>query len=229
MFEHSPELYDLIYSHKDYEAEASWIRDALLQRRPDTRTVLDVACGTGRHLEALRRSFVCEGVDLSAQFVRIARQRSGVPVHVGDMDSLDLGRQFDAVVCMFSAIGYSKNLESAISGMAAHLHPGGVLVVEPWYTPEQWTAGFVQVLDREADGIRVVRMSHSGVEGNVSTMEMHHLVGTPLTVEHFVETHRMTLFGFDEYEAAFRRAGLSYELVEPGPFGRGALIGTGRL
>jgi SAM-dependent methyltransferase len=201
----------------------------VLQRRPDTRTVLDVACGTGRHLEALRRHFACEGVDLSARFVRIAGQRSGVPVHVGDMDSLDLGRLFDAVVCMFSSIGYSKNLEKAISRMAAHLQPGGVLVVEPWFTPEQWTAGLLQVLDREADGIRVVRMSRSSVEGNVSTMEMHHLVGTPLAVEHFVETHRMTLFGLDEYEAAFRRAGLSYELVEPGPFGRGALIGLGLL
>jgi dTDP-3-amino-3,4,6-trideoxy-alpha-D-glucopyranose N,N-dimethyltransferase len=225
VFERSVELYDLIYSDKDYEGEAKWVRDAVQKRCPDARRLLDVACGTGSHLAALQSGFASEGVDSSPQFVNLARKRSGVPVHQGDMDGLDLGKQFDAVICMFSSIGYSTNLDDAITSMARHLYPGGVLIVEPWFTPDEWMTGSVQVLVREDDGLRVIRMSRSSVEGRASVIEMHHLVGTSSTIEHFVEIHRMTLFGVDQYESAFRRAGLSYELVQPGPSGRGALIG----
>jgi hypothetical protein len=109
--------------------------------------------------------------------------------------------------------------------MSRHLAVDGVLIVEPWFTPPDWVQGHIHVLDAQADGLRVVRMSHSGLEGNVAVMDMHHLVGTSSGVDHFTEVHRMTLFTFEEYEAAFRSAGLSFVLDRPGPFGRGALIG----
>ncbi|MEY2423898.1 MAG: dTDP-3-amino-3,4,6-trideoxy-alpha-D-glucopyranose N,N-dimethyltransferase [Acidimicrobiaceae bacterium] len=225
MFDRTTDLYDLAYAHKDYAQESAWVRDAVRARVPEARTLLDVACGTGKHLEHLRNDFVCQGLDVEARFVEIAAERSNVPVHVADMDDFDLGERFDAVICLFSAIGYSRDLPAAIASMARHVSPGGVLVIEPWFTPDEWLPGHLHVLDHEADGVRLIRMSHSGIDGNVATMEMHHLVGTASGVEHLVDTHRMTLFTLDEYEAGFRRAGLSYELDHPGPFGRGALIG----
>jgi SAM-dependent methyltransferase len=225
VFDRTTDLYDLAYAHKDYAQESAWVRDAVRARVPEARTLLDVACGTGKHLEHLRNDFVCQGLDVEARFVEIAAERSNVPVHVADMDDFDLGERFDAVICLFSAIGYSRDLPAAIASMARHVSPGGVLVIEPWFTPDEWLPGHLHVLDHEADGVRLIRMSHSGIDGNVATMEMHHLVGTASGVEHLVDTHRMTLFTLDEYEAGFRRAGLSYELDHPGPFGRGALIG----
>jgi SAM-dependent methyltransferase len=225
VFERTTDLYDLAYSHKDYAQESAWVRDAIRTRVPEARTLLDVACGTGKHLEHLRDDFVCQGLDLDPRFLAIAADRSKVPVHGGDMDDFDLGSRFDAVVCLFSAIGYSRDLPGAIASMARHLSPGGVLIVEPWFTPDEWLPGHIHVLDHEADGVRLIRMSHSGIDGTVATMEMHHLVGTSSGVEHIVDTHRMTLFTHGEYESAFVGAGLTYELDRPGPFGRGALIG----
>ncbi len=225
MFERSVDLYDLVYSHKDYDAEAAWVRDAVRSRVPRARTLLDAACGTGLHIKGLLNEFACQGLDINPRFVATAAERTGVPVHLGDMDSFHLDQRFDAVTCMFSSIGYSKNLKAAIRSMARHLTPTGVLIVEPWFTPDQWVTGSLQVLDHERGGMRVVRMSHSGRDGNKSVMTMHHVVGTSSGVEHFVETHRMTLYTLDEYESAFTAAGLSFELDQPGPFSRGALIG----
>ncbi|MEY2448926.1 MAG: hypothetical protein QOH79_2402 [Acidimicrobiaceae bacterium] len=225
MFDRTTDLYDLTYAHKDYAQESAWVRDAVRARVPEARTLLDVACGTGKHLEQLRNDFVCQGLDIDARFVAIAANRSKVPIHVADMDEFDLGERFDAVICLFSAIGYSRDLPAAIASMARHVSPGGVLIIEPWFTPDEWLPGHLHVLDHEADGVRLIRMSHSGIDGNIATMEMHHLVGTASGVEHLVDTHRMTLFTLDEYEAGFRSAGLSCELDHPGPFGRGALIG----
>jgi SAM-dependent methyltransferase len=225
VFERTTDLYDLAYSFKDYARESTWVRNAVRTRLPEARTLLDVACGTGKHLECLTDDFLCQGLDIDARFVAIAAERSTVPIHVGDMDDFDLGEHFDAVICLFSAIGYSRDLPAAIASMARHLAAEGVLIVEPWFTPDEWLPGHVQVLDHEADGVRLIRMSHSGLDGNVAIMEMHHLVGTSSGVEHIVDTHRMTLFTLNDYEAAFRGAGLTYEHDQPGPFGRGALIG----
>jgi len=225
MFEKSAHLYDLAYSFKDYAAESAWVRSAIRSRVPEARSLLDVACGTGKHLEQLRDDFTCQGLDLNPELAEIAQERTGIKVHGASMDSFDIGERFDAVVCLFSSIGYSNDLPGAISSMAHHLNPGGVLIVEPWLRPDQWIAGHVQVLDQEADGIRLLRMTTSWVEGSQSVLDMHYLVGSPSGIEHLVETHRLTLFSLAEYQSAFLASGLMFEFDQDGPIGRGALIG----
>ena len=46
-----PHLYDAFYSHKDYEGESARVTELVVERNPGARTLLDVACGTGKHLE----------------------------------------------------------------------------------------------------------------------------------------------------------------------------------
>jgi SAM-dependent methyltransferase len=219
-------LYDLTYAHKDYAAESAWVTDAVRSRAPAARTLLDVACGTGAHLEHLRQDFDAQGLDLLDEFVATASSRTGVPVHQGDMVDFELGSRFDAVVCLFSAIGYVSDLDAAIASMARHLATDGVLVVEPWFTPDQWLDRHIHVLDNERDGQRLLRMTHSTVDGNRSIMEFHYLIGSVDGIEHRTEVHHMTLFTDDEYRAAFGAAGLDVELDQPGPSGRGAYVGT---
>ena len=138
MFTKSAAFYDALYSFKDYPGEAERLHALIQERTPPAsapRTLLDVACGTGHHLQYLRRWYTVEGVDLDAGLLDLARQRlPDVPLHQRDMADFDLGRRFDAVVCLFSAIGYVKTadrLRRAVACLAAHVAPGGVLVVEP--------------------------------------------------------------------------------------------------
>ena len=104
---------------------------------PQARSLLDVACGTGKHLEHLGDEFDCEGLDLNPEFVKLAQQRTGVRVHSASMDAFDIEERFDAVVCLFSSIGYTSDLPGAIGSMARHLNPDGVLIIEPWLRPDQ--------------------------------------------------------------------------------------------
>ena len=54
MFSRSARLYDAIYgSIRDYPREAAELDRLIQERRPGARTLLDVACGTGAHLEHL--------------------------------------------------------------------------------------------------------------------------------------------------------------------------------
>jgi SAM-dependent methyltransferase len=157
--------------------------------------------------------------------VDLAQQRTGIRVHRASIDLFHIDQKFDAVVCLFSSIGYTSDLPGAIGSMARHLNPGGVLVVEPWLRPDQWVAGHMQVSNQEADGLHLVRMTTSRVDESQCILEMHYLVGSPSGIEHLIETHRLTLFSLAEYESAFLSSDLTFEFDLDGPTGRGALIG----
>src|SRR5947199_1128392 len=142
----------------------------------------------------------------------VARQRlPAVSFHEGDMASFDLGKRFDAVVCMFSSIGYVKTeerLRSAAASMARHLEPGGVLIVEPWLEPDQWDLDHVGGVFVDEPQLKISRLSKPERDGDISAVEFHYLVGRPREVDHFTERHELGLFTVEQHVEAFRAAGL---------------------
>lgn len=230
-------VYDLIYGAgigKDYAKEAGELAALIRERRPAASSLLDVACGTGMHLLHLRDHFdEVAGVELSPQMAAIAASRLGssVEVNVADMREFGLGRRFDAVTCLFSSIGYvqsSEELDRTLERFAAHLSPGGVLVVEPWFSPETWQAGTVHDDRAEQDGHTVVRVSYSGLteDGKKSLADMNYLYGEPdVGVRYWRDVHVMSLFTDDEYLDAFAAAGFGpVELVPGWRAGRDRLV-----
>jgi SAM-dependent methyltransferase len=232
MFRHTARLYDLLYeaSGKDYAQESSDL-DALIQtHRLGARSLLDVACGTGGHLRHLRDRYDTTGVDIDPGMLGEAqRNLPEVTLVEADMRTLSLDRTFDAVVCLFSSIGYLRSpeeLDQAVGAMAGHLSPGGVLIIDGWIRPDAWiSGGTTQVTVASSDEVEVVRMSRSERQGDKTYLEMHHLVGTPEGIEHLVDHHELTLFTPGDYETAFRLSGLTVDTVESPLPGRDRYIG----
>ena len=215
MFSKSADIYDAIYLSmgKDYASEARKIH-AFVRHYKHTKgnLLLDVACGTGLHIEHLRHHYQVEGLDLDRGMLKIARQKfPDLSFHHANMLNFKLRHRFDVIACLFSSIGYVKTvlrLNQAVQNMSKHLKPGGVLIVEPWFTPQDWKtdgphAAFVDQPDR-----KIVRMNVSGLEGKISILNFHYLVGTVRGVEYFYERHELGLFSREEYREAFCRAGL---------------------
>jgi SAM-dependent methyltransferase len=230
LFSRSADIYDAVYSFKDYVAEAERIHTLIEERTPGAATLLDVACGTGKHLAQLARWYEVQGLDLNEDFVAIARDRLGdrAHIHLADMTSFDLGRVFDAVTCLFSSIAYvltEQRLDAALAAMARHLEPGGTLVLEPWITPENWMVGRPHLLTVDEPELKIARATAAGREGDVSILEFDYLVATPEGTRHFTERHDAALFTDHQYRQAFERAGLSVELDEEGLIGRGLYLG----
>ncbi len=233
MFSKTAQFYDKFYATKDYRAEAEILKRALAPLLGRGRhTLLDVACGTGKHLEFLRESFEVEGLDINEELLNLARQRlPGVPFQLGDMQQFDLGRTFDVVTCLFSSIGYLKTLDrarEACQSMANHLKPGGVLVIEPWFTPEQWHPGGVYMTLVEEPGLKLCRMNTSLADGRISYFDFHYLVGTAEGTQHFIERHELGLFETEEMRAAIEAAGLTATYDPEGLTGRGLWVGIKR-
>jgi ubiquinone/menaquinone biosynthesis C-methylase UbiE len=169
-----------------------------------------------------------EGLDVDPKMLAIAKKKHPkIRFHQGDMTDFDLGRQFDAIVCLFSSIGYVKTksrLQKAVKNMSRHLLPGGVLLIEPWFTPQQWHPGRASMTQIHKPDLKIVRMSYSGQRGKISSIEFQYLIGTSKGIEHSVEMHELGLFTHKEYIDAFKTAGLKVTHDPEGVDGRGLYI-----
>jgi SAM-dependent methyltransferase len=131
-----PRLYDLVFPDAD-QSMATMVRAAIDRWLPALpRSILDLGCGTGRHLELLARIIPeCHGVDLLESVIVYAQSaRRGITFDVGDMRTVRLGRVFDLVTCLGNALSYAlsdDDLKDTMSTFAAHAHPGTLLVADP--------------------------------------------------------------------------------------------------
>jgi ubiquinone/menaquinone biosynthesis C-methylase UbiE len=229
MFTKTAKHYDTVYSDKDYEKEVEVLTSLIDARQPDAITLLDVACGTGKHLELLAQQYECSGVDLDSEMLAVASERvPNVCLYRQDMTALNIDQQFDVVTCLFSSIGYTKTVErmnKSVENMANQLAPSGLLFVEPWITPESWLVGKAHSDTVETEEFIVTRMMVAEpVERGRVVFE--YLIGDSSGINRVTETHEMGWFTHDEYMSAFESAGLTVEFDDPGLFGRGMYIGT---
>ena len=232
MFSKSAKFYNALYGSmgKDYTTEAQKVHQIIQKhKRSSGDTLLEVACGTGIHASILGNDYQVEGLDLDPEMLAVAQgEHPDIPFHQADMVDFDLEKRFDAITCLFSSIGYvktKKRLESAIQNMTRHLLPGGVLLVEPWFSPDQWQLGRVFALFVDQPDLKISRMSLGGVKGRLSILDFHYMVGTPQRIETFTERHELGLFTHEEYLEAFQKAGLEVIHDPEGLDGRGLYIG----
>ena len=235
MFSKSAELYDKIYfEFKDYKTETQRINEFLTREHSSARTILDVACGTGEHAKILcdQYGFEVDGIDLDKKFVSLAQKKSSKGnFYCADMVDFGIGKTYDVVMCLFSSIGYVKTLgrvTSALERFKAHMNDGGLILVEPWFSPEAITPGKIFINTAQTDEISVVRMGYSHVHDRISTLHFEYLIGTYGKIDHEIEKHELGLFTVDEMNQCFKNAGLIVNFDEDGISGRGLFIARKR-
>ncbi|MGZ6996026.1 MAG: SAM-dependent methyltransferase, partial [Acidimicrobiia bacterium] len=100
--------------------------------------VLDVGCGPGRHSLALaRRGIATHGVDLSPEFVALAREAAAADelpatFEVMDVRDLDVQGEYDAAICLcqggFGLLGGDDD-DGIIGPIGRAVRPGGKIAV----------------------------------------------------------------------------------------------------
>jgi SAM-dependent methyltransferase len=148
------------------------------------------------------------------------------------MLDLDLGSRFDVVTCLFSGIGYMPDvasLERSVARMAAHLNPGGLLIVEPWIEPDDFADGHLAALLADQPDFKLARLSRSHREGRVSRLDFLYALVTAEGARTWESSESLTLFERAETIGAFEKAGLAVEHDPTGLMGRGLYIATLRI
>jgi SAM-dependent methyltransferase len=103
---------------------------------PAGQTILDVACGAGRHSIALaRRGYAVTGVDSSTTCLAEAQRRAedvSIEWHRGDMRELPWRDRFDGALCFGNSFGYCdrEGTRVFLRTLAASLKPGAAFVLE---------------------------------------------------------------------------------------------------
>ena len=119
-----------LYAHRDAAEAARSIEMLAARVSLADRRVLDVACGAGRHLAALRAAGARPaGVDLSLPLLR--RARAEAPAARADMRLLPVRpRSQDGALCMFTSFGY---FPTAGENRRVLREIAGVLREEGWF------------------------------------------------------------------------------------------------
>lgn len=232
LYRQGAKYYDLVYSSKDYAAEvAKLVKLIGKYKKSSGQTLLDVACGTGKHLEYLSKDFSCTGIDLNEEVLNIARKRlPKVKFQIADMVDFNLNKQFDVITCLFSAIGYAKtyeNLKKTWHNFANHLKSGGVVIVEPWLTKEAYKLGIPHMATYEDENLKIARLNVSQAEGDISILDFHFLVAEEgKEVRYFKDHHELGMFGIERTLEIAKKARFDIKFTKQSLSpGRGLFIG----
>ena len=146
------------------------------------------------------------------------------------MIDFNLNQKFDVIICMFSSIGYLKtydNLEKALNNFSRHLNKGGVAIIEPWFTKKDYEIGRPGMVVYDSDDVKIARLNVAMAKGNISIMEMHHLIaerGKP--VKSIVSKEELGMFETPAFLKIMKRAGFSAKFIDKKPWERrGIFVG----
>lgn len=122
--------------YRDYEEETAWIGSVL--RSKASARLIDLSCGTGRHVAGLRQSESRKpeliAMDASPEMVKIARERIGeTGIITGDFLKIPFrSESFDSAICMYWSLAglehaQAKQLFREVSRI---LEPGGIFIFD---------------------------------------------------------------------------------------------------
>ena len=148
MLKSSDQVTKVAYSRMLLDKEHRWAQFGAMEAQfiaslpgisPDSTSVLDFGCGTGRHaIELAAMGYPVVGIDYLGNLIERAREAAhrknlaNVRFEIGDCRDVDLGRTFDLVVCLYDVIGtYAEQRENAriLTNIASHLRSGGTALL----------------------------------------------------------------------------------------------------
>jgi len=142
MYKELASWWPLLSPPNDYAEEAKFYRQVIVGAstvRP--RTLLELGSGGGSNASHLKASFKITLVDLSPEMLEVSCALNPECEHIqGDMRSIRLGREFDAVF-IHDAITYmitENDLDQAIKTAFIHCRHGGVALFTPDCTRENF-------------------------------------------------------------------------------------------
>jgi SAM-dependent methyltransferase len=118
----------------DRSEAAKYIAGLIERHKPDTTTVLEIACGTGTIMRLLSASYDVTGLDSSRPMLAIARKKlPHVRFFRQDMTSFRIARRFDAIICVFDSINHLLRFadwRKVFRRVAWHLKDDGVFIFD---------------------------------------------------------------------------------------------------
>lgn len=196
---------------KDYKKEVDIVKEIIRKfEKKQSKTLLDVGCGTGEHLKYLALDFQCTGLDINRDMIKIAKNKvPNAKFKVTDMVNFRLKEKFDVIISLFSSIGYVENFNNLVKTLQnfhKHLNEERLVIVEPWIFKKDFKRGYIVLNTYEDEEMKLARMATSRIVKSKWLISMHYLIGEKGKIRHVEELHKMLAIDYEDYIKAFRSA-----------------------
>lgn len=227
-------FYDLLYKDKNYKAESEYIDtliDKFLNRKKQNIALLDLACGTGRHLQELYRKGYASlsGSDISKSMIDIAKAnaaKGNVNIdfyNYSFQTSNNIKKKVDVVISMFSAVNYITSYEDqclTLKNVYSLLNNDGLFIFDFWngnsvtknYSP-------TKVLRKKEGNSEIMRISETKLDliNQDATVKFTCMYSKDnLKVSEFEEIHRLHYYYFSEMKNLLTAH--RFEILHTSPF-----------
>jgi SAM-dependent methyltransferase len=130
-------IYDLMYTKEtgfDHKAQVIWV-DKFRKKLNLPKDVLDLACGTGMHLQYFKQlGYLCQGIDASHDMLKLAKKRlKRVPLRESYFEDFKLKRKVPLITSFFNAMSYNtdiKKLKATFKNVRNNLSENGIFVFD---------------------------------------------------------------------------------------------------
>ncbi len=123
-------FYDIFTKYRNINTEVKFILDIIKTRK----RVLDVGCGSGKHVNILENlGYEVVGIDSSKRMVEVSKANTKSNIYNMNVLDLSFDEKFDAIICMKSVLNHLKNyeeLEVAIKNMINYLEKDGIIIID---------------------------------------------------------------------------------------------------
>ncbi len=135
------EWYNLMYCDEEKTQKQLKFLHKIFKKNK-VRSVLDIACGTGRHTIGLKKlDYDTMGIDLEPAMLAQAKknaQSEGLEINFKrqDMRSIKLDKKFDAAIIFYTAFAYLDSNDDVIKALQSihkHLKKGGILIIDTMF------------------------------------------------------------------------------------------------
>lgn len=218
VFDTYSQYYDLLYKDKNYYEETKYIRSLLSVNGIVSGDILEFGSGTGVHGSLLSDyGYRVHGIERSATMIAKAKKKRGFSFQQGDITSINLNKQFDAILALFHVISYqttNKNLQMVFANAANHLRPGGLFIFDFWFSPAVYkqvpSVRIKRMSDEKAEVFRIAEPEINGSENIVKvkyTVFVNNLKNN--RIEKFEEIHPMRHFSLPELDIVSNKFGFN--------------------
>lgn len=216
---HNSDLYLHFYGDLLTEARTAVECERIVQycQLDPGQRILDLACGHGRHANALtRRGFEVVGIDMNSRFIDIAReeaQREKLNTEFVEGDILHIGyrENFDAVLLLYNTLGFFNEADSGelFHRIATALRPGGRAFIDTRNRDNELKNLIPYQVTEKGEDLMIDRLSFDPLTGTTTNQRTYLKDGvrydTPFTMYsyHFQDLERMISCSGLEIEQVF--------------------------
>lgn len=219
------QYYDLLYSEKDYKAEAAYVVDLIKKHNPNANSILELGSGTGKHARLFEEcGYHVLGIERSSEMVAIAlkQKKSNVKYQVSDISNFVAQEKFEVALSLFHVISYltvNEKLIETFQNVWQHLQANGLFIFDVWHSPAVYHQR-PENRTKKLTGVDVEvfrkAIPQIDTENNVVLVNYDIQIRDLKTdqVTTFTEKHPMRYFSFPEMELLARLTGFEVIATE---------------